>query len=293
MIKVRIPATTANLGPGFDSLGLALDLYNEFYFEEIEKGLEIIGCLDKYNNEDNLIYKSMLKTFSYIGYKNKGIRIKVISNIPESRGLGSSASCILAGVIGANKIANNKLTKEEIFKIATEIEGHPDNIAPALFGGLIASIVEGDNIYYNNINVAEGLKFIALIPEFTLSTFESRNVLPSEVDYKDAVYNVTRTNLLISALINGKFDLIKYGLKDKLHQPYRAKLINNYNEIVEYSNKIGALGTYLSGAGPTIMCIVREEDISFKDNIENFLSNFLDKWEVKELRIDNIGAVLS
>lgn len=290
MIKVRVPATSANLGPGFDSLGLALNLYNNFHFEEIPSGIEIIGALDSESHRANLVYTSMLKTFDHLGYKFKGIRIKIETNIPVSRGLGSSASCILGGVMGANKIAGSPLSIEQIFNLATHIEGHPDNIAPALFGGLIASIMEDEDIYYNKISVADGLKFIALVPDFTLSTKDARAVLPRDISYKEAVENVSRVSLLISALSNGRFDLLKHSLKDNLHQPYRGKLIEGFDKVLDQVYQLNALGGYLSGAGPTIMALVDEEDRDFKKAISSFLKSKEYNWQVMELKIESQGA---
>lgn len=292
MIRVTVPATTANLGPGFDTLGLALNLYNIFSFEEIESGLEILGVPEKYNNEDNLIYRSMMKTFKTIGYKKKGIRITVEASIPVSRGLGSSASCIVGGVVGANALANGKLSKEDILKIATEIEGHPDNVAPAIFGGLVISLIDGDNILYNKLNIEEKFKFIALIPEFSLSTEKARSVLPSNVKYKDAVDNVGRVSILLSALSNGRLDLLKYALKDKLHQPYRGRLIKDYFNIIEKCEELGSLGTYLSGAGPTIISLRENEDVRFNESINKYLKSLDEKWNIKELEIDIEGVKL-
>ena len=290
MIKIRVPATSANLGPGFDSLGIALGLYNIFSFEEISEGLEIIGSLNREEDKNNLIYTSMLETFDLIGYKDKGIRIDVESNIPVSRGLGSSAACILGGIMGANEMAGFPMSIDEIFKLATEIEGHPDNIAPALFGGFVSSLMEGDNIYYNKIDIAKGLKFIAIVPDFKLSTKIAREVLPEVISYKDAVENVSRVSLLISALSNGRFDLLKPALKDKLHQPYRGKLIKGFSRVLNKSYELKALGTYLSGAGPTIMAIINEENDSFKSEMEDYLKSLNYTWEIIELGIELDGA---
>ena len=290
MINVKVPATTANLGPGFDTLGLALNLYNRFSFNEILAGIEINDSLDLIRNKNNLVYTSMVKTFNILGYKFKGIKINIEANIPNSRGLGSSAACILGGVMGANQLAGAPLSMDEIFKIATEIEGHPDNIAPALFGGLIVSLMEEDNIYYNKINVAKGLKFIALIPDFKLSTLIAREVLPPTLPFKEAVNNVGKVSLLLSALSNGKFDLLKPSLKDNLHQPYRGKLIPGFNQIIEKSYEFGALGSYLSGAGPTIMAIMDDEDSIFINRMENYLISLGYNWKVIELKIDLLGA---
>lgn len=290
MIKVRVPATTANCGPGFDTLGLALNMYNTFIFEEIDNGLEILGAPDKYNNKDNLIYRSMIKTFDKIGYRNRGIRIIVEADIPVSRGLGSSAACIVAGIIGASKIANQDLKKEDILEIATEIEGHPDNVAPAIFGGLVISLVDGPNILYNKLDIINDFKFIALIPEFSLSTEQARNVLPETIDYRDAVDNVGRVSMLLSALVNGRSDLLKYSLKDNLHQPYRGKLIENYFDIIEKCKEFDVLGSYLSGAGPTIMCLVENNNDEFNKNIKMYLDTLDRKWNLIELELDNEGS---
>lgn len=293
MIKVTVPATSANMGPGFDTLGLALNLYNTFTFKEISEGFEINGFDKEYNCENNLVYTSMLETFKEIGYIPKGVSIDIESNIPISRGLGSSASCILGGVIGANELAGAPLSKEEVFQLATKIEGHPDNIAPALFGGLIVSVMDGEKILYNTIKVYNGIKFVALVPDFILSTKEAREVLPSSISFQQGVNNVSRVALLLSALSNGRFDLLKYSFKDELHQPYRGKLIPDFLNIINKCEEIGVLGVYLSGAGPTIMCILEEENDSFLGEIKSYLDTLKGNWDIKELCIDLDGTRIS
>lgn len=290
MIEVRIPATSANVGPGFDALGIALNLYNTYRFQEIFNGLDIEGFEEDYNNKNNLVYTSMLRTFDIIEYSPKGIKIEAHTQIPISRGLGSSAACILAGVLGANYMAGEPLSKLDIFKIAVEIEGHPDNIAPALFGGLIASIMEEEQIYYNHINIAKGIKFVALIPDFTLSTKLSREVLPRQISHRDGVHNSGRVALLLSALSNGRFDLLKHALKDRLHQPYRGKLIEGFDDVFSKCDKLGSLGVYLSGAGPTIMAIVEENNVNFSKDIKEYFNSIGYNWDVKELDLDLEGA---
>lgn len=292
MIEVRVPATSANIGPGFDCLGIAFDLYNRFFVEEIEEGLIIEGCDAIYANEHNLIYKSMKKCFEKIGYEYKGIRIKIENDIPISRGLGSSATCILGGVMGANEIAGGVLNKDEVLELATEIEGHPDNVAPALLGGMTVAIPENEKVYYSKINIAKGLKFYALIPDFKLSTEKSRGVLPEHIPYKDGVYNVGRVSLLIAALVNGQFDLMKVACKDRLHQKYRGGLINDFNAIIKECDKLNSSGIFLSGAGPTIMVAVEEENDIFFEGMKSFMSDLKDHWEVRHLGIDHIGAAV-
>jgi homoserine kinase len=290
MIKVMVPATSANIGPGFDCLGVALNMYNTFYFAEIESGLVIEGGDESYQNENNLIYVAMKKCFDKIGYTPKGIKISTHTDVPMSRGLGSSATCIVAGLVGANEIAGGKLSKDEILLLATEMEGHPDNVAPAIFGGMVAAIYEEDQVYYSNIEVAKGLKFCALIPNFKLSTEKARSVLPKEVPYKDAVYNVGRVSLMVTALSTGKFDLLKVACQDKLHQDYRGVLINNYFDIIKKCEEYGSLGAFLSGAGPTIMLMLEENNSEFISNIKNYLASLEDEWEVIELDMDFAGV---
>ncbi|ACQ54129.1 homoserine kinase [Clostridium botulinum] len=293
MVEVRVPATSANIGSGFDCLGVAVNMYNKFFVEEIEEGLIFEGCADKFKNEDNLIYVAMKKCFDKIGYKPTGLRIKIESDIPVSRGLGSSAACVVGGIVSANELAGGVLNKKELLDLAVEVEGHPDNVNPAFCGGMTASISDNREVIYSKVKVSEGIKFCALIPDFTLSTEKARAVLPKSIDYKDGIFNVGRTALMISALNNGDFHLIKYACKDKLHQDYRAKLIENFYSIKEECEKLNSLGVFLSGAGPTIMVMLREEDKDFSKNIKSFLETLKNKWEVRELKIDKLGTVVN
>lgn len=291
MIKVKVPATSANIGPGFDTLGVALDIYNTYIVEEIGEGLEISGCEEVYADENNLTYVAMLKCFEKVGYKKRGIRIKIKSDIPVSRGLGSSATCIVGGLVAANEIMGNKLTIDELLDIATEIEGHPDNVAPALLGGMVVSVYD-KKVYYSKIQIKKGIKFLALVPDFKLSTKKSRSILPKVIPHSDAVFNVGRVALMVSALHNGEFDLLKVAGKDKLHQEYRGALIDGYSEIVETSNSLGAKGVFLSGAGPTILVAIDEGNESIKAGLKDLLNSLEDDWEVLELRIDKDGATV-
>ncbi|MBU5298477.1 homoserine kinase [Clostridium sporogenes] len=293
MIEVRVPATSANIGPGFDCLGVAVNMYNKFFVEEIKEGLIFEGCEDKFKNEENLIYVAMKKCFDKIGYKPTGLRIKIESDIPVSRGLGSSAACVVGGIVSANELAGRVLNKKELLDLAVEVEGHPDNVNPAFCGGMTVSISDNKEIIYSKVKVSEGIKFCALIPDFTLSTEKARTVLPKSIDYKDGIFNIGRTALMVSALNNGDFHLIKYACKDKLHQDYRAKLIENFYSIKKQCEKLNSLGVFLSGAGPTIMVMIKEEENYFSKNIKVFLDTLKNKWEVRELKIDNIGTIIN
>lgn len=280
MIKVKVPATSANLGPGFDVLGLAIDRYNIFTFVESAE-----------SKEENLIYKSYRRVFEYLGKPLIPVKIQVNDNIPIARGLGSSAACIVGGIMGANEILGKPLDKEDILKLATEIEGHPDNVAPAIYGGLVVSVMEGDKIHIAKLPIKNKLSFIALVPNFELSTSKAREVLPKRIDFKDGIYNVSRVSILLTALATGDSGLIKLGLQDKFHQPYRGKLIEGFDEIISAVNQKGALGCYLSGAGPTIMCIGPGEDNRLIKDIQEYVKDEYPAWEVFVHKVDNIGAL--
>ncbi|MGH4051168.1 MAG: homoserine kinase [Clostridium sp.] len=293
MFEIKVPATTANMGPGLDTLGVAFKLYNRFIVEEIETGLEILGCDEKYTNSNNLVYSSMLKTFKKLGQAPKGIRLTFKTDIPVSGGLGSSATCILAGITAANRLCGDVLTKQEVLNFACEIEGHSDNITPALVGGMTVSIMEGGVSHYNKVPISGGVKFCALIPKVQLSTEDSRAVLPEKVRLKDAVFNVGRVSMLIIALVNGDYKGVKFACEDKLHQPYRNGLIENYNEITSFVTESDALGSFLSGAGPTIMVMLKKDDNSTQDRLKDFLKGLSGNWETLNLDIDEDGLEIT
>lgn len=291
MVKVQVPASTANIGPGFDTLGLALKLYNIYFFEELQEGLIIDGCPQKFKNENNLVYKAFKITADKIGFKIKGLKITMETDIPVSRGLGSSAACVVGGVLGANALAGNILSKEELFNIAVEIEGHPDNIAPAMFGGLTASLMLESKPYYVKHEINKDLKLCALIPEFEVNTSEARKVLPCKVDYKEAVHNISRTAVLLKALQTGNEEMIKLSIDDLLHQPYRKLLIYEYDKVSEICKNNDSLAVFISGAGPTIMNIVKNSN--FTKLIQNDIINLAYKWNAKMLKTDFDGAVVT
>lgn len=293
MISVRVPATSANMGPGFDSLGIAIEMYNIFGFEETEDGLEFRGFPKEFCNKDNIIYEAMQICFNKGSYKHRGLIITSLKqDIPISRGLGSSSSCIVAGLIGANEIMGRPFSKEDIFQMAVEIEGHPDNVAPAVFGGMVVAIMEGDRVYYDMVKLKRNLKFVPIIPNFKLATKEARGVLPDKISMKDGVYNVSRAALMVAALSNGNHDLLKFACKDSFHEDYRSKLITKFYAVKEEAYCNGALASYLSGAGSTIMAMVSEDNYSFIDKMKEFLKVNLLNWDIHELSIDFLGAIV-
>lgn len=289
-VKVRVPATSANLGPGFDVAGLAVTLYNTFVFELKDKGLTITGCPEQFCNEDNLTYQAFKKAAEYCGLEYQGVTIDCSGEVPYTRGLGSSSTCIVAGIVGAFAFQKKAENRQEILELATLIEGHPDNVAPAIFGGLTVSVMEQSKVSTLNIPIAHKYRFVTLIPPFTLSTEASRSVLPTKVPRQDAIKNVSHLALLVASLINGHDEGLKLGFKDFLHQPYRGKLIEGFDKIFKILEKDdNVLGCYLSGAGPTIMVVIREEDVMGVVRIKEALGETIRNWQVQKLELDTRG----
>jgi homoserine kinase len=195
--------------------------------------------------------------------------------VPVSRGLGSSSTCIVGGLVGANEILGRKFSNEELLQMAVEIEGHPDNVAPALLGGMVVAIVDESKTYYDKVNVKNGIKFVSIIPNFRLSTEKARSVLPREISLKDGVYNVSRAALMVACFTSGKYELIP-----------------GFEEVYNKSYELGALGCYLSGAGPTIMAIIDEKDERFSNKLREFLKIKGLEWNILELSLDNAGATI-
>ncbi len=272
MLKVRVPATTANLGPGFDALGLALDIYNTVTVMPSEKGvsLEIKGEGEQFLplDENNLLIKAAQRVFDKAGYNPGGLFWVQENRIPLESGMGSSAAAIVAGVCAANALLPRPFSEEEITDLAVQIEGHPDNIAPALFGGLTISypreedpqqrldfaLREGCENGFGVIRtgVPPGLHLVLAVPETRLSTKKSRGVLPRQVSFEDAAFNVGRTAALVASLMNGQGEHLKEACRDRLHQPYRFSLMPGVDKVVEAALRAGAQGCALSGAGPSV-----------------------------------------
>lgn len=292
VIKVKVPATTANMGPGFDSIGMALTMYNIVYAEEIEVGLEIIiqdGNPNIPTDESNLIYKTICYFYKNIGKPVPGMRIVQQDSIPHTRGLGSSAACIVAGLHIANAMSHSFFSKEELVQMAAQIEGHPDNTTPAILGGMTIGAMNENDMKYVKVKVADNLHFAVMIPEFTLSTELAREVLPKTVSLQDAVFSTSRAALLAASMMSGDIDNLEMATQDRLHQPYRTKLIPNMEEILQHARYYGAKGTFLSGAGPTLLAIIKNV-VDFRRDMVAYLGTLDQKWQVQMLQADNEGA---
>lgn len=294
-VKVTVPATSANVGAGFDSLGLAVSLYNSAVLEECDH-LEITasdGSIVPWG-PGNLIYRSVKTVFDQVDRPLKGLRIIQENPIPMARGLGSSSACIIAGLLGANALLGGPLTQRQLLTLATAIEGHPDNVAPALLGGFVASTYDEGQVYSVKKNISQDLAFAAFIPNFKLLTEKARAALPQQVPYKDAVYNLSRAALATAAFCDGEYELLRVATKDALHQKYRLPLIPGGEEIFELTQELGAYAAYISGAGPTIMAVVHRENEDFFAQAEEMMmqDDQMRAFSLRRLLADNVGAVV-
>ncbi len=280
MIKIRVPATSANVGPGFDVFGLAVKLYNEFTFRDSNKF-----------KDNNLVYYAYKETFKELGKELIPVSIHISSGIPMTRGLGSSSTCIVAGVAAALQKIQGEVSPKTLLEISSKLEGHPDNVAPAILGSLVASVMDQGKVYPVRYKVHDDLRFLTIIPNFKVSTSDARGVLPEQIPYSDAINNISRAALLPMALAQLDEEVIRIALEDKLHEPYRMGLIKGFPEVKEKALEYGALGVYLSGAGPTMMALTKVGS-DVKHHLENYLASAGYNWEIKELELDDQGVVI-
>jgi len=257
MIRVKIPATTTNLGPASDCLGMALELYNVVEMVAVNRGLNIEvqgeGMQEIPRDESNIVFCAARRIFEKVGYDPGGLKIRLINRIPVARGLGSSAAAIVGGLVAGNVLVGNKLSKQEILNIAAEIEGHPDNVASALFGGIVVSVKVNGSVKYIKIDAPPSLKCVVVVPEFSLSTETAREILPQQVSLHDAVYNISRAAMLVAALMKGDYDVLNTAMEDRLHQPVRSSLVPGMKKVIAAAKLAGARGVTLSGAGPALV----------------------------------------
>ena len=287
-VTIRVPATTANLGPGFDAFGCALSLYTDVTFEETEAGLEITGCPEEFAGPDNLAYVSYCAALATMSEELRGVKIHIDANIPVCRGLGSSAALLVAGAMGANVLRGNKLSTQGLLNITNAMEGHPDNLAPAFLGGLTASMVDNGLPVCVSFPLHPDWQFLALVPDFTLSTAKARAVLPAQVSRADAIYNISHGALVLKALELGDEKLLRNGMQDKLHQNYRKNLITDYEKIEGLVRTTGA-AFCLSGAGPTLLCITRHKDL--QEKLAKKIHSITEaNWDMIPLHVEFQGA---
>ena len=264
LFKLRVPASSANLGSGFDSIGACLDIWNEIKFCEGDFSISNKGYGAKSFSTDkkNLIYKSYLQANQILGKSEKEISINCINNIPISGGLGSSSAAIISGIIIAYAIHNIDINKDDIFQISASMEGHPDNVGPAIFGGITIGYNDDNDWYLSPVKYSKNLKIISFVSDQKILTKESRKGLPDGISREDSVYNISRSALLINSLSNNNFDDFKYAFQDKVHEQYRTPQIKGFSTISNAAISAGALATYLSGSGPTISAIAESKELT-------------------------------
>ena len=293
MIKVRIPATSANIGSGFDALGVAVGMHNYVYMQECDK-LTVISRdgSDVPLDEENLVYKTVRGLYERCGKKLPGLHLEQISNIPFARGLGSSSACIVGGLVGANEMLGHPFSRDELIDMAAVMEGHPDNSTPALVGGLVTAVLDGEKVYYVRQEIRQELRFAVIIPDFELKTAHAREVLPKDVPHTSARFNLGRAALMAVSLHTGKYENLQAASKDMLHQPYRLNLIPHSHEVMDMCLQNKAYAAYISGAGSSLMAIFNDNILDFEQKTRDALDYMgLQAWKLRVLSIDNSGAI--
>ena len=291
----RIPASTTNLGPGFDVLGLALQLYSTVTLEITGENTEVVvNGVDSEkipSTTEHSGFKAVETIFQKSGIPQpKGMKLHIENGIPAIRGLGGSGTAILGGLLTANELCNGPFSLSDILNIASEIEGHPDNVAASLYGGMVISVQDDNRIHTIKLDCDPALHLVLAIPEFTLSTQEARDILPDTVKFSDAIYNISRCSLLVASIATGKLDMLSLSMKDMLHQPYRSNLIPGFDEVVEAASDAGAISITLSGAGPTIAAFcLKNMEIVGKRMKAAFMKHNI-PCEIKVIQADQEGA---
>ncbi len=294
-VTVRVPGTTANCGPGFDTVGIACTIYNDLTLTLSDQGGFTLavsgeGADGIPANERNIAYQAVRAVLKKVGRNYQGIGIRMHNNIPLARGLGSSAAAIVAALVAANAATGDQLSRQELLAIATVLEGHPDNVAPAIYGGITISMLAGGVPQTLRFIPPAPLRLVVAVPQFGLSTRAARQVLPKTVPFADAVFNVSRAALLVGALCQGRLDCLRYAFDDRLHQPYRQKLIPGMPDVLAAATASGALGAALSGAGPCLIAFVDRDAAAIGSAmVDAFARNGVNATYL-DLNIDSDGA---
>jgi homoserine kinase len=292
---VRVPATTANLGAGFDALGLALALHNEVHAAEAEGvtvRVEGEGAGRLSTGEHNVVARGVRLAYEAAGRRFPGAALRCVNRIPSARGLGSSAAAWIGGLVAGNALLGGPLATDRLLALATRAEGHPDNVAAALLGGLTVSCPGPDGVRAVRLTVPPGLGWVVLVPEVTSSTAEARAVLPASVPRADAVFNVQRVALLLAGLQAGRSDVLPAALDDRLHQPYRLRLFPWMPEVTRAATAAGALGCVLSGAGPSLLAVVAGDGAAVAAAMERALEAAGLAGRAQALAVDTDGATV-
>lgn len=294
-IKIRVPASSANLGPGFDTLGLALNLYLDVVLEE-SPGLpqmQVFGEGRDYlqeNPDQNLMLKAMRLFYKRLHQPFPDLNIRMDSQIPVARGLGSSAAAVAAGLCAAMAMNQQSITREQVLETALEMEGHADNVVPALMGGLNCVMIYQGKVYYQPVALPGDLNIVLAVPDFTLATEKARGVLPEKVSLQDTVSNLQRACFLIAGLFNRNTENMEKAMDDMIYQPVRKHLIPGFDRVMEGARQAGALGAALSGAGPSMLAFCRQEGELVGQAMQNGFSSAGVKSRIYHLHPDFQGV---
>jgi homoserine kinase len=294
-VHVRVPATSANLGPGFDALGLALALYNEVTAQESSSVTVVVqgeGAGRLPTNEHNVVARGVQLAYEAAGRPFKGCALTCVNRIPAARGLGSSAAAWVGGLVAGNALLGDPLSRTALLTLAARVEGHPDNVAAALLGGLTVSCGRADGrVTAVTLPVPAAVRWVVLVPSVTSATAEARAVLPESVPRADAVFNVQRVSLLLAGLQTGRVDVLDAALDDRLHQPYRLRLFPWMPAVADAARRAGALGCVLSGAGPSLLAAVSEHAEGVARAMETALRSAGIEGRASAFAVDTEGAV--
>jgi homoserine kinase len=295
-VHVQVPASSANLGPGFDALGLALGLYNEIEVGESDRVTVTIdgeGAGQLATNEKNVAARAVRAAYEAAGRPFRGCALACVNRIPLARGLGSSAAAWVGGLVAGNALLGSPLDRETLLALAARAEGHPDNVAAALLGGLTVAYGGQDGARALSLPVPSRLKWIVLVPGVSMSTAEARAILPPSVPRADAVFNVQRVALLLASLQTGRVDALASALEDRLHEPYRLRLFPWMTDVTTAARAAGALGCVLSGAGPSLLAVADDDAIAatIVHAMEQALTTAGVKGTARSLPVDTQGAV--
>lgn len=294
-LRVRVPATSANLGPGFDTMGIALSLGNDLWVTETTSGgvtvsVEGVGSGDVPTDDTNLIVKAIQHVYEKMGKKMPGLMLRAVNRIPHGRGMGSSGSAIVAGVMAAKGLLEGEveLSEDELLGFATDLEGHPDNVAPALFGGLTIAWTTPNGPRSKRLSVHRGVSPLVIVPEFTMSTELARSLQPAHVPTEDAIFNVSRSALLVAALTQSP-ELLEQATEDRLHQDYRAEAMPSTRNLISALRENGHAAV-VSGAGPAVLVLANgpKERLEAAAIAEAHDPN----WERMLLAVDILGATV-
>jgi homoserine kinase len=292
-VVIKVPASTSNLGPGMDTLGLALALYDfyEITLTEGEPEIHIVGKGEGIypENTENLVYRSARVLLDKVGKPNQRFKILTQSNIPTSGGLGGSATARLAGLVGANYLLGKPLSDDAVVNLAIKLEGHPDNVIPAFYGGFVVSCLTETGVKFIKCPFPSYLRVVLAIPDFFLSTEEARKCLPDKIPFKDALFNISHTAMLVTALLTNHLDFLSFAMEDKIHQIYRKNLIKPLPDVLEAALKAGARGCALSGAGSAVLALTTSHEDQVGKAMKAVFQSYGIKCDALVLEVDKEG----